>query len=415
VIFGSALLALAALLCVAALLPATASAVTTSISGTVTGEDTATGIEGVEVCATRIGGAFLESCELTAADGTYLIDGLPAAEYEVWFYAGGTGYRSEGYPDTIVVEVDPITGIDAELAPVSSITGTVTRSSDGAPVEEVEVCAWEWTTFEYAGCAWSGSDGSYRIEGLEPGEYGVEFWPYETGQDLVVQYFDRRDRWQEADPVSVGEGETVSDVDGVLDAGAIISGHVSSAANGAALAEIAVCAIDAPSSEPWECNWTDENGDYELRGLSKGQYKVVFSIDFEEWYEEDFGEEEDDGYPTEFWNEQTTLAAANTINLATSQTVTGIDAHLGSPPPPPPPLMTPPPAAPITSPTVKPRAKHCRKGFKRKKVKGKVRCVKRKKHHRHRHHQHPLAGPATGTFSPPFEGRGWQRPSRFSR
>jgi hypothetical protein len=388
------LLAAGAALCVAALASSVASAAPTGgISGTVIGADTQEGIEGVEVCATRHQPAFLESCENTAADGTYAIEGLGAGEYEVWFYAGALGYRITSLPDPVPVDTEPVAGIDAELVPFSQITGTVTRSSDGEPVEEVEVCAWELPGEELAACAYTEFDGSYLLDELEPGEYGIEFWPYESGQNLIGQFYDHRSRWEEADPVVVEEGETVSGIDAVLDPGATISGHVYAAATGGALEEIPVCAIEVVSGELWVCDWTRPDGNYELPFLSSGQYKVVFSIDFEEWYEEEFEEEESDGFPTEFWNEQSTLAAANAISVATGQNVTGIDAHLGPPAPQPP--SSQPPASVIVPPITRSvttlpataKRKHCRRGFKRKKVKGKVRCVKSKK----RRHPHAAA------------------------
>ncbi|HET7507929.1 MAG TPA: carboxypeptidase-like regulatory domain-containing protein [Solirubrobacterales bacterium] len=396
-------------LVLAALAPAAASAVPTgAIEGTVTGTDTQEGIEGVEVCATRYEPTFLESCELTAADGTYAIEGLGAGEYEVAFYAHAVGYRSEFLPGSVTVGTEPVTEIDAELAPFSQITGTVTGSADGQPIEGVEVCAWELTgEEEYVACSYTEEDGTYVLDNVEPGEYGVEFWPYETGLNLIGEVYDNRERWQEADPVVVGEGETVSGIDAALDPGATISGHVYSNASGAALEEIPVCAVKALTGELWVCDWTRPDGRYELPYLSAGPYKVVFSIDFEEWYGEEF-EEENDGFPTEYWNEQTSLAAANVIAIGTGESVTGIDARLGPPateptggsgtvevqmPPPEVIKAVPPSATTPSAPVV--RRKHCRKGFRRKKVGGKVRCVRVKKHrHQHRRSTRSLALPA---------------------
>jgi hypothetical protein len=71
-------------------------------------------------------------------------------------------------------------------------------------------------------------------------------------------------------------------------------------------------------------------------------------------------------------------------------TVTGNDVEFttASPPPPPPPETTPPPATspppaptpPAGTPPPAPRPLHCRKGFQKKRVRGKLRCVKKKRH-----------------------------------
>jgi hypothetical protein len=128
----------------------------------------------------------------------------------------------------------------------------------------------------------------------------------------------------------------------------------------------------------WICTWTGLNGHYELPFHAQGQYKVAFSLNLEEW----FGEPvfEDDGFATQFWNNQTTLAAANVIPLSTGQSAPGIDARLGN-------AVTPPVITPVTpKPPVHHKRKHCRRGYVKKKIKGKARCVRRHKHRHHRHH-----------------------------
>lgn len=397
------LLAFAALLCVAAFAPTVASAAPTgSIEGTVTGADTHEGIEGVEVCAWGFESEgeeeFWWDCVFTGLDGTYAIEEVPAGEYEIEFWAQGTGYLSAYYPEWVTVGTEPVTGIDAELERASVIEGTVLRSSDEAPVEEVEVCAWSIGEEDFGGCAETGFDGTYQLE-VSPGEWGIEFWPAWTGQNLTYQFFNHRDRWSEADPVLVEEGETVEEIDADLDPGATISGHVTSAASGAGLDEILVCAIDATTDELTICTWTF-GGEYELPFLPAGQYKVVFSLDRNEWFGVEWFEDAD-GFPTQFWNNQTTLAAANTIPLGVGQAVSGIDARLGTPPSGGGPfaVVMPPATEQVGAPLPHKAKKHCRKGFKRKKVKGRYRCVKRKKHRRHHRGSARVSSAPDGSFS----------------
>jgi Carboxypeptidase regulatory-like domain len=390
----AAVLALAALLCLAAFAPAAATAGT--ISGTVTEAASGEPLEGVEVCAYALAFEDWACDEETASDGTYTLSGLFSGEYEVEFWSGGR-YLTQFYDGKAHWwEADPVsvgtatttTGIDAALVEPATIEGTVT--ANGIPVGEVGVCLWDGTVNEYITCEETDFDGSYAITGLDAGDYRVEFWPGWSGFDLAAQYFDHKFQLDEADPVTVALGETASGIDGELEPGAEISGTVTSLATGAPLKWIYVCAIEALNSELWLCTETDTAGAYSLEHLSQGQYKVVFSIDFEEWFGEEEGFEEDDGYPTQFWNNQTTLAAASVIPIATGAAVTGIDARLGPPAPPvappvAPPAVTPPAAQP---PVHKPRKKKCPQGKKRKKVKGKVRCVKVRKRHRHRQHHH---------------------------
>jgi Carboxypeptidase regulatory-like domain len=409
---------------VVAFAPAAATAAFTgSISGTVTDAETAEPVEGLEVCLWPFQGEEELECVVTGSAGEYEFSELEPGEYEVEFWGRSLGYVEQFWngkahwweSDPIVVESEPVTGIDAAMVLGGTIEGTVTEAAGGAPVTEVEVCAWDFVNERSAGCTETEADGTYALQALPTGEYQIEFWPYEG--NLLTQLYDHKYDWTEADVLSVEAGEVVSGIDAELDAGGTISGTVYSAATGTPLKWIYVCSVEAASGELLNCTETDWGGNYALERHPPGSYKVVFSIDFEEWFEEDL-EEEDDGYATQFWDNQTTLASATPISLGLSQAISGIDAHLASSTPvvqPPagggtttiiinmPPAINPPPA--VTTETKKPR-KHCRRGFVRKKVKGKVRCVKRR-NHRHRRHAHSSAGAAAlpPALRPLFEGR----------
>jgi hypothetical protein len=121
--------------------------------------------------------------------------------------------------------------------------------------------------------------------------------------------------------------------------------------------------------------------------LSAGAYKVVFSPELWEFFPgEAFPGEDDDGYPTQFWSNQTTLAAASVLSLGVGGSAGAIDARLG------PPGVTPPivtrliPKKLTKHPTKHPR-KQCKRGFRHKKVRGKDRCVRAHKHRRRHHHK----------------------------
>jgi hypothetical protein len=380
--------ALAALLCLAAFAPA--SALAGSISGTVTDAVTHEPVEGVEVCAWPfVEEAESSGCERTAADGSYLIGGLEAGKYRVEFWAEDL-YEFEFYDDTpkwseaalVAVGGGETSGIDAELQPRPAIKGTVLAEGTGLPIEAVEVCAWpfpEEGEENWVECEWTASDGSYAI-GVAPGTYKVEFWPGFPSPNFAFQFYDHTVQWNDAALVSVAEGEWEEGIDADLPPGGTISGNVFDVARAAGVEEIRVCSIDAPTGLLFTCTWTQENGDYVMRHFPPGNYKMVFSPDLREWFPDSFYE--DDGYPTQFWDNQATLAAASTIPLPLSGSAVGIDARYGLPAP----VVTPPVASPPVKP--KPRKKKCPRGKKRKKIKGKVRCVKVRKHRKHRQHRH---------------------------
>jgi hypothetical protein len=378
---GALLLTAVVLTCSAFLVPATAPAAPIgSIAGTVTGSDAPGGLEGVEVCVSR----FIEveeegerevKCATTGSGGAYLVDELEEGEYDVEFRAGALPYFGEFREEPVTVGTGAVTGIDTELEAAATIAGTATAG--GEPVAEDQVCAWRLPEREKGRCDETDADGNYRIKFASPGSFGVEF---QAIDGLATQYFDRKRHWIEATPVAANLGAVRSGVDAALEAGGALKGTVFNN-SGVPLPEILVCAIEVPSGEPEICDETGIFGQYSLQPLATGTYKVAYSpqlgLEF-------FGEElflgEHDGFNTRFYSEQTTLSAAMQVGLAAPGTVAGLDAHLlyTNPPVLPPPAAT--PSVRLVSPVTQPKRPRCRKGFKLKKVKGKKRCVRVRKH-----------------------------------
>lgn len=371
-----------------------ARAATGSIAGTVIDAVGKSGVAEVEVCAWSLPDEEELGCAETDSNGDYSITGLAPGEYAVEFYGRARGYHYQAYDGKPTwAEADPVLvgggvtgGIDAELTPTARIKGTVTAGATGLPVEDVEVCALESTGEETveAACDYSGEDGSYSL-GVEAGAYKIQFWSGRPS-NLAMQFYDHEGRWSAADALTVAEGEVRTGVDAALLPAATISGHVLRAATGLPLEEIRVCSIEAAGDALLTCTWTGSDGSYTLHRLPGGTYKIAFSLDLEEWF--GFGSGENDGFPTQFWDNQATLAAATPIALAYGAAATGIDARLGPP-------ATPPT---IVAPTIvpKPKPKRCRQGFRRKTIRGKSRCVKA---HRHRKH-HRRGGGASRSERP---------------
>jgi hypothetical protein len=381
------LLALAALVC----LPAVAGAATGGIKGTVTSAKAPhSPIDRAFVCAFRTsglveegGGEGEEECTRTAFDGSYQLSGLVPGEYVVEFWPGPNNYVFEYWDDETEAEsADPVTvlggafttGIDAELTPASGIEGQA-REPGGEPLAEVQVCA-VTEEGEIVECTETDGEGKYVVPRLAPGEYKVFFTPFYTGLNLLDQFWDHEPSWELADTVSLGAEETKTGIDADFEFGAEIKGTVHSATTGQPLPEILACAIEASTGEALICTFTGEAGGYRLPSVPPGLFKVGFSQEPSEVpFMAEFGYE-GDAYPTQFYNGKPTLAAADVLTTKPPGALTGIDATLGTPP-----LV--PPVVPIAKP--KPKAKHCKRGFQKKRVKGKVRCVKAHRGHK-RHH-----------------------------
>jgi hypothetical protein len=374
-------LAVAAVLACTLLAPALAAAADGSIGGTVT--EAAAGhapIEEVEVCAEGIGVTVDEACADTNAAGVYSIPNLEPGKYIVEFWAQPLGYITQFYNGKArPMDADEVTvasgiatpNINAEMTKEARIEGTVVAAVGKAGLPNVFVCAVLIVNEANGGCDFSDSNGDYVIHGLATGQYAVYFQSA-VNPDYVFQFYSQKLFFEEATPVATVGGATTPNIDAELVIGGRIAGTVTNAANGAPMAEIEVCAREnAAPNRYLSCAGTNGAGRYTIRGLPSGSYKVEF-IQWDAAFEHEVA--------TQLYNGASTLAAAQPVAVTAPNTTPGIDGRFGTPP-------VVPPSAPPTSPVVHPAAPKplkCKKGFRKKRAKGKVRCVKKvvKKHHR---------------------------------
>jgi hypothetical protein len=361
----------------------------------------------------------------TGSAGTYEIGSLAEGEYELIFWPRhGTGlnYLRDGR-DHVPVGAGQTAGVDFELAEAGSIEGRVTSELDGTPIAGVEVCAYyQWEDHEPS-CAVTDAAGRYLLVGLgwvgsEESEYRLQFFPehsrlpYFRTYGGLVGFDEELDDLVQAEPVSVSWAHVTRVADQTLRPDAEVQGFVTAAFDDHALADILVCvapALELAEEAFWwntlgheraKCTRTNSAGAYSVGRLQGGQYKVLFSLEIEEFvhYIPPLKPEED-GFPTQYWTEGSTWAQANVLTLTAPTVATDIDAHLGPPPPPqapatststaltsvtPAPSLLPSAAAPLA---VAPKPK-CKGGSRRvKKVGGGYRCAKPRKaqHKRHRH------------------------------
>jgi hypothetical protein len=182
---------------------------------------------------------------------------------------------------------------------------------------------------------------------------------------------------------------------------------VTAAFDGHPLAGIRVCvapALNLAEEAFWwdilgheraKCTRTNSAGAYSVGKLEGGPYKVLFSLEIEEFvhYIPPLGPEED-GYPTLYWRDGSSWADADVLTLTAPTVATGIDAQLGPPPPPSPPVETPsmspsPPPSVAAPLNLAPKPK-CKRGWRIKKAEGRYRCAKPRKAPR-KHHRHPTS------------------------
>jgi hypothetical protein len=345
-----------------------------SISGSVSDASSHDPLAGIEVCAYPIatGGSI---CAETNLEGGYAIGSLASGQYRVGFRGQEQSYVTQYFDhemrwadsDPVTVGSGAVTGIDAELELGGRIEGSVVERASGEPTG-AWVCARSSSPEGLGECARADISGEYVIKGLPAAEYKVEFWPEDD--NLLLQYYDHSGNWWFAKRMMLAAQGVLSGIDAELETGGRIEGTVRLAATGEPVVGVKVCASESAGiAGSMECAVTGVDGTYRIEHLPPTAYKVEF------WPVGDL--------LIQFWNRKPGWNEADEVLVGWEQTVAGIDAYLEPQPPVssllfPPPLATPPPP-PLTR---KPLPK-CRKGFHRKLVKGKRRCVRKHRPRRH--------------------------------
>lgn len=196
----------------------------------------------------------------------------------------------------------------AGAAPTGSISGAVTNAGTHEGIQGAEVCA-SPTGGGTQVCKEAGFGGQYTIEGLNEGEYTVEF----TG---CVSHFCGTYTAQSKPLVEVKSGEITKNIDAELvELTGKLSGRVTS--GGAPVGGIEVCAS-------YRCQVTNVNGEYTIESLPAGSYTVSFSSK----RECKIICQPTSDYIAQWWNGQSTEEAANPVTVEAGKTVSGINAEL---------------------------------------------------------------------------------------
>jgi hypothetical protein len=168
--------------------------------------------------------------------------------------------------------------LTAPLAQASDgkISGDVTAASSKAGIEGVEVIAYPRLEEGYEGGVdvTTNAGGDYTME-LEPGEYKVEFDA--SGTKYASQFYKDKLSLLAAETIRVVSGNEISGIGATLYQSNTILGTVTSASSHADLGGIEVTAYEAKGrNAAVRSVETNGVGDYELTGLSQGEYVVEF-------------------------------------------------------------------------------------------------------------------------------------------
>ncbi|MBN2005887.1 MAG: carboxypeptidase regulatory-like domain-containing protein [Anaerolineae bacterium] len=290
-----------------------------AINGAVTAAGSGTPLENVNVTAyDASSGGYIREAN-TGPDGIYKLGGLASGTYKLRFRDNLGRYASEYYDNKReFYEADPVavtdgmtTTINAQLTTGGIIAGVVTAAGSGAPLENIDVTAYDALSGNYANGVATDAAGVYRISGLATGNYKLYF--QDNLERYANEYYNHKRNFNTGDPVAVTDGVTTT-IDVQLTTGSVFNGVVTAAGSGAPLESIRVRAYDAASGDQIKSTYTDGAGEYRLAGLASGSYKLYF--------QDTLGR-----YLNEYYNDKGNLTMADPIVLGAAITQT-INAEL---------------------------------------------------------------------------------------
>jgi 5-hydroxyisourate hydrolase-like protein (transthyretin family) len=216
----------------------------------------------------------------TNAAGQYKLEGLAAGSYEVEFQTGcdnNGNYISATYPNPVGVRLGKTSaGINIALASGGIVSGTVTNAAN-QPLNGICVSISPTSpTSTYGGNgATTGPDGTYQINQLPVGSYELAFSGGcgNSGSYAPAGYANPNLSAPQFTEDVTAAGQSITNVNAVLQAGASIAGEVTSSSGGK-LSGICVSANDAAGAQN---QVPSVDGRYLIPDLEPGQYQVSFT------------------------------------------------------------------------------------------------------------------------------------------
>ncbi len=308
-----------------------------NISGRVTSQSTGLGIGEIGVNAYDATGVQVSGAA-TDASGNFTVKSLATGSYRLEFnpatynskYAGT--YLREYFnnkaglaaADALAVTAgQTLSGVNAILASGgATISGRVTNAA-GMGLRNVTVRV-ELEGYELSNqySASTAVDGAYTVRGIPAGTYSVLFTPSGTSGNYARELYNdvvpRGWVWT-GTPVVLTDGAVVSGIDAVLEAGGWVKGRVTDGA-GAGIANVQVRTHDALTNDRVDAGPKTDAAGYYAASARPGQYKIFFSA----------SESAGGQYAAEFYNNKTTLPAADAVTVTADQTTPNIDAVLAA-------------------------------------------------------------------------------------
>jgi hypothetical protein len=287
-----------------------------SISGKVTRDSDGSGISGVTIALLDIYGGSVKSTS-TDSSGSYVLSGLESRNYYVRT-SNSQGFQDEYYNNVISQSVATPVGvalatntlnIDFSLALGGSISGKVTRDSDGSGISGVTVNLLDGGGSSVKSTSTS-SSGAYTITGLPAGSYYVRT---SNGLGFIDEYYSNVTTLNAATAIVVALGTNASNTNFSLALGGSISGKVSRDSDGTGISGVTVRVYDI-SWNNIKSTFTNSAGAYTISGLAAGSYYLQTSNSL--------------GLLDEYYDNVTTQSAASAVAVTLGMNTPNINFGL---------------------------------------------------------------------------------------
>ena len=274
-----------------------------SISGQVTRDSDGTGIQDVWVDVWNSYWNFVNSAS-TDSSGNYTVADLAQGVYYVTTW-NNLGYIDEYYNNVTsqsaatsvsVLQDSNTRNINFGLSLPGSISGRVTKDSDGTGIQNVSVHVWN-SNWNFVKSTSTDSSGNYTVGGLAPGSYYVSTY-HSLG--YIDEYYNNVTSQSAATLVSVTQGSNTPNINFGLALPGSISGLVTKDSDGTGIQNVEI--------DVWNSSWnlvkstsTDSSGNYTVDGLAPGGYYVSTYQSL--------------GYLDEYYNNVASQSAATLVNV----------------------------------------------------------------------------------------------------
>jgi len=239
----------------------------------------------------------------TDSDGNYTVSGLSAGSYKVNVDTYDTNYVPQWYNNQLdsysadfvkVIDDQTSPNINFQLQMGGSVSGKVTDET-GAPIQDVNIEIRDDDYNYYWGD--TDSEGTYTISGIAEGDYKVHFSASNVNEyqdtSYVSQWYNNKSSYDAGDSVAVKSEETTSKIDAKLTTGGSISGTLKDS-SGRPCSDENVGIYDNDNNDnEIAYGRSNSEGQYTVRGIPVGTFKVRFDYDFH-WYKDKYIEREAD-------------------------------------------------------------------------------------------------------------------------